>query len=40
VIRKLLRWMREKQLVELTNDEIKDMCECSVREPSIRIWTR
>jgi len=27
VIRKFLRWMREKQLVDFTNDEIQSMCE-------------
>jgi hypothetical protein len=27
VIRKLLRWMRDKKLVDLTNDDIKEMCE-------------
>ncbi len=27
VIRKLLKWMRDKKLVDLTNEEIKDMCE-------------
>ena len=27
VIRKLLRWMRNKKLVDLTNDDIKEMCE-------------
>ena len=36
VIRKLLRWMREKQLVELTNDEIKDMCENQLWEDTVR----
>jgi hypothetical protein len=36
VIRKLLRWMREKQLVELTHDEIKDMCENQLWEDTVR----
>ena len=36
VIRKLLRWMREKKLVELTNDEIKDMCENQLWEDTVR----
>ena len=36
VIRKLLRWMREKKLVELTNDEIKDMCENQLWEDTLR----
>lgn len=27
VIRKLLKWMRDKKLVDLTNDDIKAMCE-------------
>ena len=36
VIRKLLRWMREKKLVDLTNDEIKDMCENQLWEDTVR----
>jgi hypothetical protein len=36
VIRKLLWWMREKKLVELTNDEIKDMCENQLWEDTVR----
>src|SRR6266446_10882905 len=36
VIRKLLRWMRTKKLVELTNDEIKDMCENQLWEDTVR----
>ncbi len=27
VMRQLLKWMREKKLVNLTNAEIKEMCE-------------
>jgi hypothetical protein len=33
---KLLRWMREKQLVEFTHDEIKDMCENQLWEDTVR----
>jgi UDP-glucose 4-epimerase len=36
VIRKLLRWMREKKLVDVTNDEIKDMCENQLWEDTVR----
>lgn len=36
VIRKLLRWMRDKQLVELTNDEIKALCENQLWENTVR----
>jgi hypothetical protein len=36
VIRKLLRWMREKKLVALTNAEIKDMCENQLWEDTVR----
>ena len=37
VIRKLLRWMREK-LVALTNEEIKEMCENQLWEDTVRTW--
>ncbi len=36
VIRKLLRWMRTKKLVDLTSDEIKEMCENQLWEDSMR----
>ena len=36
VIRKLLRWMREKTLVDFTNDDIKDMCENQLWEDTVR----
>jgi hypothetical protein len=36
VIRKLLRWMRTKKLVDLTNDDIKEMCENQLWEDSLR----
>jgi len=36
VIRKLLRWMREKKLVELTNDEMKAMCENQLWKDTVR----
>jgi hypothetical protein len=36
VIRSLLRWMRNKKLVELTNDEIKDMCENQLWEDTLK----
>jgi hypothetical protein len=36
VRRKLLRWMREKQLVALTNDEMKDMGENQLGEDTVR----
>jgi UDP-glucose 4-epimerase len=36
VIRKLLRWMREKKLVALTNEEIKEMCENQLWEDTVR----
>jgi len=36
VIRKFLRWMREKKLVDVTNDEIKDMCENQLWEDTMR----
>ena len=36
VIRKLLRWMREKELVAFTNEEMKDMCENQLGEDTVR----
>ena len=36
VIRKLLRWMREKKLVDFTNKEMKDMCENQLWEDTVR----
>jgi SRSO17 transposase len=36
VIRKFLRWMREKQLVDFTNDEIQSMCENQLWEETVR----
>ena len=36
VIRTFLRWMREKQLVDLTNDEIQSMCENQLWEETVR----
>jgi len=36
VIRKFLRWMREKKLVDFTNDEIKDVCENQLWEDTVR----
>jgi hypothetical protein len=36
VIRKLLRWMRDKKLVDLTNDDIKEMCENQLWEDTMR----
>ena len=36
VIRKLLRWMRDKKLIELTNSEIKEMCENQLWEDTMR----
>ncbi len=36
VMRKLLRWMRDKNLVDLTNDDIKEMCENQLWEDSLR----
>jgi len=36
VIRSLLRWMRNKQLVDLSNDEIKDLCENQLWEDTLR----
>ena len=36
VMRSLLRWMRNKKLVDLTNDEMKDMCENQLWEDTLR----
>jgi hypothetical protein len=36
VIRSLLRWMRNKQLVDLTNEDIKEMCENQLWEDTLR----
>ncbi len=36
VIRKLLKWMRNKKLVDLTNDDIKQMCENQLWEDTMR----
>jgi len=36
VIRKLLRWMRDKKLVAFTNEEMKDMCENQLWEDTGR----
>ena len=36
VMRKLLRWMREKKLVDLTNDEMKGMCENQLWEDTVK----
>jgi hypothetical protein len=36
VIRKLLRWMRDKKLVDCTNEEMKDMCENQLGEDTVR----
>ena len=36
VMRKLLRWMRNKKLVELTNDDIKEMCENQLWEDTMK----
>ena len=36
VIRKLLKWMRDKKLVDLTNDDIKAMCENQLWEDTMR----
>ena len=36
VIRKLLRWMRTKKLVDLMDDEIKVMCENQLWEDTVR----
>jgi hypothetical protein len=36
VIRKLLKWMRDKKLVDLTNDDIKAICENQLWEDTMR----
>ena len=36
VIRKLLKWMRDKKLVDLTNDDIKAMCENQLWDDTMR----
>ncbi len=36
VIRKLLKWMRKKKLVDLTNDDIKELCENQLWEDTMR----
>ena len=36
VIRKLLKWMKNKKLVDLTNEDIKAMCENQLWEDSMR----
>ena len=36
VVRKRLRWMRNKKRVELTNDDIKEMCENPLWEDTMR----
>ena len=36
VIRKLLKWMREKHLVDLTNEDIQEMCENQLWEDTVR----
>ncbi len=36
VLRKLLKWMRDKKLVDLTNDDIKAMCENQLWEDTMR----
>ena len=36
VIRKLLRWMRSQKLVDLTNDDIKEMCENQSWEDTLK----
>ena len=36
VIRRLLRWMREKKLVDLTNEDIQGMCENQFWEDTVR----
>lgn len=36
VVRSLLRWMRNKKLVDLTNDDIKEMCENQLWEDTLR----
>jgi hypothetical protein len=36
VMRKFLKWMREKHLVELTNEDIQAMCENQLWEDTMR----
>jgi hypothetical protein len=36
VIKKLLKWMRDKKLIDLTNDNIKVMCENQLWEDTMR----
>jgi UDP-glucose 4-epimerase len=36
VIRKLLKWMRERHLVDLTNEDIQAMCENQLWEDTVR----
>ena len=36
VMRKLLKWMREKHLVDLTNEDIQAMCENQLWEDTMR----
>ena len=36
VMRKLLRWMRSQKLVDLTNDDIKEMCENQSWEDTLK----
>jgi hypothetical protein len=36
VMRSLLRWMRNKKLVNLTNDDMKEMCENQLWEDTMR----
>jgi len=36
VIRRLLQWMREKHLVDVTNDDIQAMCENQLWEDTMR----
>ena len=36
VIRKLLKWMREKHLVDVTNEDIQAMCENQLWEDTMR----
>jgi hypothetical protein len=36
VIKKLLKWMREKRLVDLTNAEINEMCENQLWEDTLK----
>ena len=36
VMRQLLKWMKNKKLVDLTNDDIKEMCENQLWEDTMR----